>query len=208
MDLVVTCHGDAWANDPVGQISSRAVTATGRAVSRVGFGGKPCTNCAPVWASRSRDHPAACSPRIAPWPNCATSGGLFCRTRGTCPAGGRFRTLNRLKYTDICNLTARPAAPWARANANDSRCAAPVAARFLKARRGAFTVNQLWPTQRAHQSKRLSWCFLAGWAPADSQPKPLRPRLLRQQGCGMRWATAETPAARLTPDQNRFYRQR
>jgi len=187
-DLVVHGLGLHWANDPVGQIiqSRRALEPDGLFLS-VSFGGQTLNELRACLAQAEAQITGGLSPRVAPMAELRDIGGLLQRAGLALPVADSV-TL-RTEYRDIWHLM-RDLRSMGEANAMQSRLRKPT-------RRAVFdAAGQLYQDNFATDTGRITatfeMIFLAGWAPSDSQPKPLRPGSA-QQRLADALATAETP---------------
>ena len=176
-DLVI--HGLAlhWSNDPVGQMiqSRRAMEPDGLFLS-VSFGGQTLHELRACIAQAEAQVTGGLSPRIAPMAELRDIGGLLQRAGLALPVADTV-TL-RTEYKDIWHLM-RDLRAMGETNAMTSRLRRPT-------RRAVFDMAaQLYQDNFATDSGRIiatfELSFLAGWAPADSQPKPLRPGSAQQR---------------------------
>jgi hypothetical protein len=94
-----------------------------------------------------------------------------------------------VEYTDIWHLM-RDLRAMGEANAMDSRLRRPSGRAIFDAAGQLYHDHYATPEGRIKATFEL--VFLAGWAPADTQPKPLRPGSA-QQRLADALATAETP---------------
>lgn len=169
-DLVVHALALHWADDPLGQIIQcrQALRPDGLFLG-VMPGGRSLHELRAALAQAEADLAGGLSPRVLPMAEVRDAGGLLQRAGLALPVADveaqplAYRSLDRLA-ADLRGagegnaLAARlrrpmPRALWARAQA-------VYAAAF--GRDGLFPVT-------------LELIFLTGWAPDDSQPKPLRP---------------------------------
>ena len=187
-DLVVHAMGMHWANDPVGQIiqSRRALQPDGLFLS-VGFGGQTLHELRACLGQAEAAITGGLSPRIAPMAELRDIGGLLQRAGLALPVADSV-TLT-VEYTDIWHLM-RDLRAMGETNAMDSRLRRPSGRAIFEAAGQLYRDHYATPEGRIKATFEL--VFLAGWAPADSQPKPLRPGSA-QQRLADALATAETP---------------
>ena len=174
-DLVIHAMGLHWANDPVGQLVQcrRALRADGHFIALM-FGGQTLSELRMSLAQAESDITGGLSPRVLPMGEIRDLGGLLQRAGLALPVADSFT--KTLLYRDIYHLmrdlrafgennalTARPRHPTRRAIFN----------RADQIYRASFGQNGLLPAT-------FEVITLTGWAPHDSQQKPLRPG----------WATA------------------
>lgn len=169
-DLVVHALALHWADDPLGQIIQcrQALRPDGLFLG-VMPGGRSLHELRAALAQAEADLKGGLSPRVLPMAEVRDAGGLLQRAGLALPVADveaqplAYRSLDRLA-ADLRGagegnaLAARlrrpmPRALWARAQAVYAE---------------AFGRDGLFPVT-------LELIFLTGWAPDDSQPKPLRP---------------------------------
>jgi SAM-dependent methyltransferase len=187
-DLVIHALGLHWANDPVGQIiqSRRALEPDGLFLS-VSFGGQTLHELRACLAQAEAQITGGLSPRVAPMAELRDIGGLLQRAGLALPVADSV-TL-KAEYDDIWHLM-RDLRAMGETNALHARLRKPT-------RRAVFqTAAQLYQDNFNSENGRVTatfeMFFLAGWAPADSQPKPLRPGSA-QQRLADALATVEKP---------------
>ncbi len=187
-DLVVHAMGMHWANDPVGQIiqSRRALQPDGLFLS-VAFGGQTLHELRACLGQAEASITGGLSPRIAPMAELRDIGGLLQRAGLALPVADSV-TLTT-EYRDIWHLM-RDLRAMGEANALTSRLRRPSGRAIFDTAGQLYRDHYATPEGRIKASFEL--VFLAGWAPADSQPKPLRPGSA-QQRLADALATAETP---------------
>lgn len=170
-DLVI--HGLAlhWASDPVGQLVQcrRALAPDGLMIA-VLFGGQTLTELRAVLAEAEAAASGGLSPRVLPMAEVRDLGALLQRAGFALPVA------------DV--LTQTVTYPDARALMHDLRAMGEgnaLAARLRHpTRRGVFDragalYQRHYPGDAGRIRATFGMMFLTGWAPADSQPKPLRP---------------------------------
>lgn len=170
-DLVIHALSLHWANDPVGQLVQcrRALVADGLFVGLL-FGGQTLHELRACLAQAESEITGGLSPRVLPMAEIRDLGGLLQRAGFALPvADGFSRTV---LYRDIWHLMADLRA-MGEGNALAARLRRPTrAAVFLRA-------GDLYHAAHGTADGRIPATFefiaLTGWAPADSQPKPLRP---------------------------------
>jgi SAM-dependent methyltransferase len=185
-DLVV--HGLAlhWANDPVGQLVQcrRALAPDGLCLA-IALGGQTLAELRACLAEAEVRLTGGLSPRVAPMADVRALGQLLQRAGFALPVAD-VDTL-RASYADALALM------------RDLRAMGETNA--LAARRRGFTRRALlaeaariyaesFPAGDGRIAASFDFVVLTGWAPAESQPKPLRPGSAR-----MRLADALRPAA-------------
>ncbi len=187
-DLVVHAMGLHWANDPVGQIIQcrRALEPDGLFLS-VSFGGQTLNELRACLAQAEAQITSGLSPRIAPMAELRDIGGLLQRSDLALPVADSV-TL-KTEYTDIWHLM-RDLRAMGETNALQSRLRRPTRRDVFKTAAKLYQDN--FATDTGRVSATFEMIFLAGWAPSDSQPKPLRPGSA-QQRLAEALATNETP---------------
>lgn len=170
-DLVIHAMGLHWADDPVGQIVQcrRALQPDGLFVG-VAFGGATLTELRDVLARAETQVTGGLSPRVAPMAEIRDMGGLLQRAGLALPVADTLR--KSVTYSDAIALM------------HDLRAMGETNA--LATRHRAIPPRALFPTMAAiyaetypAEEKRIhasfEFVFLTGWAPDESQQKPLRP---------------------------------
>lgn len=170
-DLVIHALALHWANDPIGQIIQcrRALRPDGLFLS-VAFGGQTLTELRESLAAAEVETKGGLSPRVAPMAELRDMGGLLQRAGLALPVADSL-PLN-VEYRDLLHLM------------HDLRAMGETNA--LAARHRSFAGKSLFETAQrfytqnhSSESDRLKatfeLIFLLGWAPDESQQKPLRP---------------------------------
>lgn len=172
-DLVIHAMSLHWAEDPVGQIAQcrRALREDGLFMG-VCFGGQTLHELRAALAQAEADTTGGLSPRVLPMGEVRDMGGLLGRAGLALPVADVLT--QKASYRDLFHL-ARDLRAMGEGNAIAARLR-HAARRDMFARAGAIMA--------AHHADRddpsriavtFDLIFLTGWAPADSQPKPLRP---------------------------------
>ncbi|MGB7242235.1 MAG: SAM-dependent methyltransferase [Sulfitobacter sp.] len=170
-DLVIHALGLHWANDPIGQLiqCKRALMPDGLMIA-AGLGGQTLHELRSCLAQAEIAISGGLSPRVAPMADLRDLGALLQRAGLALPVADRvtlpvqyasalhlMRDLRAMGETNA--LTARPGRPTKRALIDET--------------------NRLYQSHFATDKGRIAATFeilfLTGWAPSDSQPKPLRP---------------------------------
>lgn len=170
-DLVIHAMSLHWASDPVGQLIQcrRALRPDGLFLS-VAFGGNTLTELRDALSKAETQVMGGLSPRIAPMAEIRDMGGLLQRAGLALPVADSL-PLN-VEYRDVLHLM-RDLRAMGETNALTQRHRKPVP-------RALFAAAQMHYAD-AHQGDEgrlkatFELLFLLGWAPADNQPKPLRP---------------------------------
>lgn len=170
-DLVVHAMCLHWANDPVGQLIQcrRALKQDGLLLA-VFPGGQSLQELRAVLGQAEIETTGGLSPRIAPMGEIRDLGALLQRAGLALPVADSFKLT--AEYRDLAHLM-HDLRAMGEANALVARLRRPT-------RRAVFAAAQrLYRDHFATAEGRLPATFelvcLTGWAPADSQPKPLRP---------------------------------
>ena len=170
-DLVIHALALHWADDPIGQMIQcrRALRDDGLFLATF-FGGETLAELRAALAEAEIRHRGGLSPRIAPMGELRETGALLQRAGFALPVADALRLpaeyrsalhlLQDLRAMGETNaLTARDRSPVTR----------PLLADLLK------TYARHFPGEDGRVRATFELVFLTGWAPADTQPKPLRP---------------------------------
>ncbi|MCU4652189.1 methyltransferase domain-containing protein [Roseibacterium sp. SDUM158016] len=170
-DLVIHAMALHWADDPVGQIVQcrRALKSDGLFLG-VAFGGETLTELRSVLAEAEIAETGGLSPRVAPMAEVRQMGALLQRAGLALPVADVLRQV--ASYSDLFALM-RDLRDMGETNALAERHRRP-------ARRGLFTraatlYADSFPESEGRIRATFELVFLTGWAPHDSQQKPLRP---------------------------------
>ncbi len=170
-DLVIHAMALHWANDPVGQLVQcrRALRPDGLFLGLM-FGGQTLAELRSVLAEAETQVTGGLSPRVLPMGEIRDLGGLLQRAGLALPVADSLT--RQASYRDFFHLMADLRA-MGEGNALHQRLRHPT-------RRGVFTrAAQLYKDNFANPDGRVPATFeiicLTGWAPDDSQQKPLRP---------------------------------
>ena len=172
-DLVIHALALHWAEDPVGQLvqAARALREDGLFIG-VMFGGQTLTELRAALAQAEADVTGGLSPRILPMGEIRDLGGLLSRAGLALPVADLLS--QRASYRDIFHL-ARDLRAMGEGNALAGRLRRPTRREVL-ARAGAImAAHNPDRDDPSRISVSFDLVFLTGWAPSDSQPKPLRP---------------------------------
>jgi SAM-dependent methyltransferase len=170
-DLVIHALSLQWANDPVGQLVQcrRSLRPDGMLIA-VMFGGQTLAELRAVLAEVEVQLTGGLSPRILPMGEIRDLGALLQRAGFALPVAD---SLTRpVSYRDMAHLMADLRA-MGEANALAARrrnCSRR--ALFLQA---AKHYAQSFPADDGRITASFEMIFLTGWAPHESQKKPLRP---------------------------------
>lgn len=170
-DLVIHALALHWANDPVGQLVQcrRALQPDGWFLGLL-FGGQTLHELRAALAEAETELTGGLSPRVLPMGEIRDLGGLLQRAGFALPVADAFTTT--VRYRDAFHLMADLRA-MGEGNALFARLRHPT-------RRALFTrAAEIYQATHQGPDGRIPATFeiicLSGWAPAESQPKPLRP---------------------------------
>ena len=170
-DLVIHALALHWANDPVGQLVQcrRALQPDGWFLGLL-FGGQTLTELRTALAGAEAELTGGLSPRVLPMGEIRDLGGLLQRAGFALPVADAFTT--SVRYRDAFHLMADLRA-MGEGNALAARLRHPT-------RRALFSrAAEIYHAAHRGPDGLIPATFeivcLSGWAPADSQPKPLRP---------------------------------
>lgn len=171
MDLVIHAMALHWANDPVGQIiQCRHALRPDGLFMGVSFGGDTLAELRTSLAEAEVAETGGLSPRVLPMADVRDMGALLQRAGLALPVADTGR--HRVSYPDLAAML------------RDLRAMGEVSA--LAARPRRFTRRSLFrraealyqahfPAGDGRLTATFELIWLTGWAPSDTQPKPLRP---------------------------------
>ena len=170
-DLVVHALALHWADDPVGQLvqAGRALCADGLFLA-VLFGGQTLQELRRVMAETETRTRSGLSPRIAPMGEVRDLGALLQRAGFALPVADT-RTLP-VTYPSLGALVA-DLRGMGETNALAARDRRPLTRADLALAEALYSRH--FPAPGGRIAATFEFVFLTGWAPHDSQPKPLRP---------------------------------
>jgi len=176
-DLVVHALSLHWANDPVGQLIQcrRALRPDGLFLGLL-FGGQTLCELRACLAQAEAELAGGLSPRVLPMGEIRDLGGLLQRAGFALPVADSVT--QTVLYRDLWHLM-HDLRAMGEGNALNARLRHP-------SRRVMFTrAAELYQLTYARPDGRLPATFeiitLTGWAPDDSQQKPLRPGTAAQR---------------------------
>ncbi|MFD1511647.1 methyltransferase domain-containing protein [Lacimonas salitolerans] len=187
-DLVMHAMALHWANDPVGQVIQcrRALRPDGLFLS-VAFGGQTLANLRTALAEAEAQVTGGLSPRVVPMAEIRDMGALLQRAGLALPVADSVPL--RVSYADTLALM-RDLRAMGENNAQVARL------RHLARRdmllRAAAVHAELARDGTGRITELFELVVLTGWAPDDSQPKPLRPGSA-QTRLAQALGTTETP---------------
>jgi SAM-dependent methyltransferase len=170
-DLVIHALALHWANDPVGQLiqSLRALRPDGLFLGIL-FGGQTLAELRACLAQAEAEITGGLSPRVLPMGEIRDLGALLQRAGFALPVADSFT--RTVLYRDTLHLM-HDLRAMGEANAMTSRLRRPTRRAVL------LRAATLYAHTHANRDGRIPATFemicLTGWAPADSQQKPLRP---------------------------------
>jgi len=177
LDLVVHAMALHWANDPVGQIVQcrRALRPDGLFLALF-FGGQTLQELRAALAEAEAEVTGGLSPRVLPMGEIRDLGALLQRAGLALPVADSFT--QRVLYRDAFHLM-QDLRAMGEGNA--------LAARLRRPTRRAVLLRaaEIYAQAHAGPDGRIPATFeiicLTGWAPHDSQQKPLRPGSAQQR---------------------------
>lgn len=170
-DLVIHALGLHWAEDPVGQLvqSRHALKPDGLLLVAM-FGGETLHELRAALAQAESEVMGGLSPRVAPMGEIRDLGGLLGRAGLSLPVADRLT--RQVTYQTMFHLM-RDLRDMGETNALAARHrATPPRALFARA---AQIYAESFPAEDDRIAATYELVFLTGWAPHDSQQKPLRP---------------------------------
>ena len=176
-DLVVHAMALHWANDPVGQLIQcrRALRADGLFLS-VCFGGQTLHELRACLGQAEATITGGMSPRVAPMAELRDMGALLQRAGFALPVADAMPL--RVEYDDMWRLM-RDLRSMGETNALHARLRRPTVRNVLE--HAADLYHSHFGTGDGRIVATFDLIFLTGWAPDDSQPKPLRPGSAKQR---------------------------
>jgi SAM-dependent methyltransferase len=176
-DLVIHAMGLHWANDPVGQLiqSRRALRPDGMLLA-VAFGGQTLHELRACLAQAEAAETGGLSPRIAPMAELRDLGGLLQRAGLALPVADNVTM--QVAYRDAFHLM-RDLRAMGETNALHARLRRPTRRAVLE--RAAALYQDHFSDGAGKVLATFELIFLTGWAPDESQPKPLRPGSAQQR---------------------------
>ena len=170
-DLVIHALSLHWASDPVGQLVQcrRALAPDGLFLGAL-FGGQTLAELRASLAEAEAEVSGGLSPRILPMAEIRDLGGLLQRAGFALPVADAAKT--RVTYRSAFHLMAE-----LRAMGEGNALAARPRQTSRRAlfTRAAEIYAQTYPEAEGRIRATYELIYLTGWAPDDSQPKPLRP---------------------------------
>ncbi|MFD2738376.1 methyltransferase domain-containing protein [Sulfitobacter aestuarii] len=176
-DLAIHAMALHWANDPVGQLIQcrRALRADGLFLCAA-FGGQTLHELRACLAQAEAEIVGGLSPRIAPMAELRDLGGLLQRAGYALPVADVVPL--HVEYADAWALM-RDLRQMGEGNALQGRLRHPTRRSVLA--KAAALYQQHFGTQTGRITATFELVFLTGWAPDESQQKPLRPGSAQQR---------------------------
>lgn len=170
-DLVIHAMGLHWANDLVGQLIQcrRGLKADGLFIGAM-FGGQTLNELRTVWAKVETTMTGGLSPRIAPMAEIRDLGGLIQRAGLALPVADCVT--KNVSYRDASHLM-RDLREMGEGNALAQRLKRPVSRAEIAAINSVYSEH--YSDELGRVSATFDLVFLTGWAPDESQQKPMRP---------------------------------
>ncbi len=170
-DLVIHAMALHWSNDPVGQLIQcrRALRPDGLCLA-VSLGGQTLTELRAALSQAEIAQTDGLSPRVLPMPEIRDLGALLQRAGFALPVADN--SVLHAEYRDMFHLM-HDLRAMGETNVLQARLRQPT-------RRSVFAqAAALYNANFSNDAGKVTASFeiiaLTGWAPADSQPKPLRP---------------------------------
>jgi len=170
-DLVI--HGLClhWAEDPVGQLIQcrRALAPDGLFIAAL-FGGTTLAELRAALAEAEAAVTGGLSPRVAPMAEIRDLGGLLQRAGFALPVADSLTT--RVAYRDARHLM-HDLRAMGETNALAARLRRPTRRAVFEAAERVY--SRAFSTAEGRVRATFETIYLTGWAPAGTQPQPLRP---------------------------------
>lgn len=176
-DLVIHAFGLHWCDDPVGQmVQSRLALKPDGLFLGVLFGGATLNELRTALAEAETRLTGGLSPRVLPMADIRDLGGLLSRAGLALPVADarkltvRYRTLSHL-VADLRGM--------AETNVLATRHRATPPRGLFETAESIYRQN--FSDDEGYLQATFEMVFLTGWAPSDTQQKPLRPGSARQR---------------------------
>ena len=176
-DLVIHAMGLHWANDPIGQlIQCRRALRPDGLLQAVALGGQTLNELRACLGQAEAEVTGGLSPRIAPMGELRDLGALLQRAGLALPVADSQPLT--VEYTDAWALM-RDLREMGEGNALEARLRRPTRRAVLQRATELYAAHFTAPSGRI--TATFDMIFLAGWAPDESQQKPLRPGSAQQR---------------------------
>ncbi len=171
LDLVINGLALHWANDPVGQLVQmrRALKPDGLMITAM-FGGQTLNELRTSLAEAETEIEGGLSPRIAPMGEIRDLGGLIQRAGLALPVADSVSLT--VTYETPLHLM-RDLRAMGETNVMHARRKTPMRRETLMRAMDIYTEHFAEPDGRIPATFEI--VFLTGWAPSETQQKPLRP---------------------------------
>ncbi len=170
-DLVIHAMALHWANDPVGQLiqCKRALRPDGLFLAAL-FGGQTLHELRACLAEAEAHVSGGLSPRVLPMAEIRDLGALLQRAGLALPVADSFT--RQVHYRDVYHLM-QDLRAMGEGNALAARLRRPSPRRLFTD--AAARYAKAYGAEGGRIAASFELIFLTGWAPHDSQQKPLRP---------------------------------
>lgn len=170
-DLIIHALSLHWANDPVGQViqSARALEPDGLFLCAT-FGGETLHELRAALAAAEARVAGGLSPRVLPMGEIRDLGAILQRAGLALPVADSLT--ETASYADLPALM-RDLRHMGEANALDGRLRQPTPRALFDQAAREYARAHMLPNGRLPATFEI--IFLSGWAPHESQQKPLRP---------------------------------
>ncbi|MEM5541369.1 methyltransferase domain-containing protein [Sulfitobacter sp. AS92] len=176
-DLVIHAMGLHWANDPIGQlIQCRRALRPDGLLQAVALGGQTLNELRACLGQAEAEVTGGLSPRIAPMGELRDLGALLQRAGMALPVADSQPLT--VEYSDAWALM-RDLREMGEGNALEARLRRPTRRAVLQRATELYAAHFTAPSGRI--TATFDMIFLAGWAPDESQQKPLRPGSAQQR---------------------------
>ncbi|WP_339821988.1 SAM-dependent methyltransferase [Sulfitobacter dubius] len=176
-DLVIHAMGLHWANDPIGQlIQCRRALRPDGLLHAVALGGQTLHELRACLGQAEAEVTGGLSPRIAPMGELRDLGALLQRAGLALPVADSQPLT--VEYEDAWALM-RDLREMGETNALQARLRRPTGRAVLTRAVELYATHFTAPSGRV--TATFDMIFLAGWAPDESQQKPLRPGSAQQR---------------------------
>lgn len=172
-DLVIHAMALHWAEDPVGQIvqCARALREDGLFIAAC-FGGQTLHELRAALAQAEAEVTGGLSPRILPMGEIRDMGQLLSRAGLALPVADVLT--QKASYRDLFHL-ARDLRAMGEGNAMEARLRRPARPAIFARAAAIMAAHHPDRDDPSRVAATFDLVFLTGWAPSDTQPKPLRP---------------------------------
>lgn len=172
-DLVIHAMALHWADDPVGQLvqSARALEPDGLFIGAF-FGGQTLTEARAALAQAEAEVTGGLSPRVLPMGEIRDLGGLLGRAGLALPVADLIH--QKASYRDLIHL-AQDLRAMGENNALAGRLRHPTRREVFATASAIMSAHYPDRDDPSRIAATFDLVFLTGWAPADTQQKPMRP---------------------------------